>query len=110
MVQPDHARISGKSDSKGLTLEDFSALLHIPLVAYMQNCLRARFHLINCEDSGDMSYNDLRHCLTDLDSLLTIMELDEMMKKCDTNRDGIIAYEEFVAIRSVPHFLSYCAG
>jgi hypothetical protein len=111
MVQPDHPRISGKSDSKGLTLEEFSALFHIKFVAYRQNRLRARFHLFDSENSGEISCNELWHCLLDLNSLLTITELDEMLENCDTNHDGIIMYEKFVALRSVPRFsIVLCGG
>ncbi|KAH8728590.1 calmodulin mutant SYNCAM64B, partial [Phaeosphaeriaceae sp. PMI808] len=90
--------ISGKPNSKGLTFEEFSALLQIKMAADMQNRLRARFQLFDTDNSGDISYEELRHCLTDLDNLLTTAELDEMMKKCDANGDGIITYEEFVAM------------
>jgi Ca2+-binding EF-hand superfamily protein/uncharacterized protein (DUF924 family) len=100
--------ISGKVGSKGLTFEEFSALLQIKMAADMQNRLRARFQLFDADNSGDISYEELRHCLTGLDSLLTTAELDEMMKKCDANGDGIITYEEFVAM--VPAMMSPVAG
>ena len=68
------------------------------MTADMQNRLRARFQLFDTDNSGDISYDELRHCLTDLDNLLTTAELDEMMKKCDVDGDGNISYEEFVAM------------
>jgi Ca2+-binding EF-hand superfamily protein/uncharacterized protein (DUF924 family) len=96
--------ITGKVNSTGLTFEEFSALLQIKMTADMQNRLRARFQLFDTDNSGDISYDELRSCLTDLDDLLTTAELDEMMKKCDANGDGIITYEEFVAM--VPSVVS----
>lgn len=90
--------ISGKKNSPGLTFEEFSALLQVKLAADTQNRLRARFQLFDTDNSGDISYEELKHCLTDMDSLLTTAELDEMMKRCDVDGDGRITYEEFVAM------------
>ncbi|KAF2678297.1 EF-hand, partial [Lentithecium fluviatile CBS 122367] len=90
--------ISGNPGSTGLTFEQFAALLQVKMAADAQNRLRARFQLFDVDNTGDISFDELRGCLQGMDSLLTSLELEEMMKRCDANGDGMISYEEFVAM------------
>ena len=96
--------ISGQTGCNSLTFEQFAELLQIKMAADTQNRLRARFQLFDADNSGDISYDELKSCLQGIDSLLTTSELDEMMKKCDADGDGRISYEEFVAM--VPTVMS----
>ncbi|OAL45344.1 EF-hand, partial [Pyrenochaeta sp. DS3sAY3a] len=90
--------IAGEPGTPGLTFEQFAALLQIKMAADSQNRLRARFQLFDADNSGDISYDELKACLQGIDGLLTTSELDEMMKRCDVDGDGRISYEEFIAM------------
>ncbi|KAF2003588.1 EF-hand [Amniculicola lignicola CBS 123094] len=96
--------ISGKAGSTGITFEQFASLLQIKMAADTQNRLRARFQLFDKDNTGDISFDELAACLQGIDSLLTSSEITEMMKKCDTNGDGLISYEEFMSM--VPSLMS----
>lgn len=96
--------ITSSPGATGLTFDQFAALLQIKMAADTQNRLRGRFQLFDSDNTGDISFDELKACLQGIDSLLTSAELDEMMKRCDTNQDGMISYEEFVAM--VPQAIS----
>jgi calmodulin len=74
------------------------------VAADTQNRLRGRFQLFDTDNTGDISLDELKACLQGIDSLLTSAELDEMMKRCDADQNGMISYEEFVAM--VPGVMS----
>jgi Ca2+-binding EF-hand superfamily protein/uncharacterized protein (DUF924 family) len=96
--------ITGTSGGTGLTFEQFAAVLQVKMTSDTQNRIRARFQLFDADNTGDISFEELTACLQGIDSLLTSSELTEMMKKCDTNGDGMISYEEFVGM--VPTMMS----
>jgi Ca2+-binding EF-hand superfamily protein len=96
--------ITGTKGGTGLTFEQFAAVLQVKMTSDTQNRIRARFQLFDSDNTGDISFEELTHCLQGIDSLLTSSELTEMMKKCDTNGDGMISYEEFVGM--VPAMMS----
>jgi calmodulin len=88
----------------GLTFEQFAAVLQVKMTSDTQNRIRARSQLFDADNTGDISFEGLTDCLDGIDSLLTSSELTEMMRKYDTNGDGMISYEEFLIM--VPTMIS----
>ena len=56
------------------------------------------FKVFDRDGNGFISTAELRHVLTNLGERLTSEEVDEMIRENDTDGDGQINYEEFVAM------------
>ena len=62
--------------------------------------LRKAFSLFDKDSNGLISADELRHVMKTLGEHLSEDEIDQMMREADTDGDGQINYEEFVAMMS----------
>jgi len=62
--------------------------------------VRARrlFEKFDEDASGRISLEEMKHCIRGMDDLVTVAEIEEMLKVCDSDRDGELSFEEFLAI------------
>ena len=90
--------ISGVENGHGLTFDQFSQLVALQMSSDWQERIRARFELFDHDGSGGISHDELAACIRGLDKLITTGEIEDMMKKCDADGNGLLSYEEFVAM------------
>ncbi len=90
--------ITGKPNSDSISFEEFATLLKSDLMDDLDKRLLERFKLFDADGSGQISLEELRICIRSLDSLVTSAEIQDMLKRADTNSDGQISYEEFIEI------------
>jgi len=60
--------------------------------------IRRRFAHFDVDGSGEISIEELKKCMEVLNGLVTSAEIEDMMKKCDIDGDGVLSYEEFFAM------------
>jgi len=56
------------------------------------------FQVFDKEGNGYISAGELRYVLTSLGEKLTDAEVDELLRGVDVDKDGLIAYEEFIKL------------
>ncbi|KAL1421866.1 hypothetical protein MTO96_022581 [Rhipicephalus appendiculatus] len=96
------ANTSGKD---GVNFAEFLAVL-----AQQPDCppedgqedFQALFKVFDKYDRGYITSTDLRHVMSSLNDTVTDREVDAMMFAADKDGDGLISYDEFVAIFSAP--------
>ena len=96
-------RVTGIKGAAGITFEQFATTLRVTPKSSLELRLRHEFDLFDTNRSGSISFDELKDCIQSLDDLVTTAEVEEMMKVCDTDGNGSISYEEFLAM--VPTFM-----
>ncbi|KAJ3091215.1 hypothetical protein HK102_001299 [Quaeritorhiza haematococci] len=59
---------------------------------------REAFQVFDKDANGFISAAELRHIMTNLGEKLTEAEVNELIDEADTDRDGLIQYDEFVKL------------
>jgi len=90
--------ITDRPNSESISFEQFATLLESDLMDDQDKRLLERFKLFDADGSGQISLEELRICIRSLDSLVTSAEIQDMLKRADTNSDGQISYEEFIEL------------
>ena len=84
-----------------ISFQEFSTMMERKTEATNREAeLRSAFSLFDKDSNGLISADELRHVMKTLGEDLTEDEIDQMMREADTNGDGQINYEEFVAMMS----------
>ncbi|VDI21062.1 calmodulin-alpha-like [Mytilus galloprovincialis] len=60
--------------------------------------IKEAFRLFDKEGNGFISGAELRHIMTAIGEKLTDLEVDDMLHEADLDGDGMINYQEFVAL------------
>ncbi|KAL0484290.1 calmodulin [Acrasis kona] len=60
--------------------------------------LKEAFSALDKNKKGHINFSELRHVLLNTDKKLTENEVDKMITEADTDGDGAISFEEFVAM------------
>ena len=60
-----------------------------------QEELQIAFKILDTDDSGTISFEELREKLTTLGERMTNEEVDELIKECDKDGSGSITFSEF---------------
>jgi centrin-1 len=60
--------------------------------------LRSAFDLLDEDHTGKISFKNLKSIAQELGETLTDQELKEMISEADTDKDGEISFEEFLAL------------
>ena len=94
-------RITGVKGSARVTFEQFSALLRVRLNTDWEARIRQRFTLFDLDGSGEISLEELRNGIQNLDGLVTSAEVEEMFKACDVDGNGSVSFEEFLSVAPV---------
>lgn len=87
--------ITGRPNSESLTFLEFTNLIHRDLADTPEDAMLQRFRFFDTDDSGNISLEELRLCLRDIDTGLSDEEIEEMLKLADTSGDHELSYEEF---------------
>ena len=64
----------------------------------MSDDLRAAFDAFDTDGSGFLDKSELKNAFKDFKGGLTDAEVDVLMAAADTNGDGEVSFEEFVAL------------
>ncbi|MGB5771223.1 MAG: EF-hand domain-containing protein [Crocosphaera sp.] len=92
--------ITGRTNSEYITFAEFTKLIHSSLTNNPENDndLLRRFRFFDMDGSGNISLEELRLCLRDIDTEISDYEIEEMLKLADTSGDQELSYEEFCQI------------
>lgn len=90
--------ITGRPNSNSLTFVEFTNLIHRDLTDTPEEAMLQRFRFFDTDGSGNISLEELRLCLRDIDTGLSDSEIEEMLKLADTSGDQELSYEEFCQI------------
>jgi len=93
-------RISGTKNSTHITFEQFTALFRTTAGTSLEMIARHRFDQFDKDGSGDISFEELKRCIQDMDDLVTSAEVEAMLESCDTNHNGSVSFDEFWAMIS----------
>jgi Ca2+-binding EF-hand superfamily protein len=91
-------RISGTQNSSHITFEQFTALFRSGPGASLETIVRHRFNQFDTDGSGEISLEELKKCIQDMDDLVTSAEVETMLEVCDSNHNGSVSFEEFLAL------------
>lgn len=91
-------RISGGRTEEGVDFDEFSTVITSELRSTWEQRIERRFEIFDTDGSGTIDRDDLAWCLHNLDELVTPAEVDAMIAEVDTNQDGLIDYEKFLAL------------
>ena len=64
----------------------------------MEEEIRKVFRILNKDDNGFISFDELRRVLTNLGEKLSDEDVVEMIEEADLDKDGRISYEEFMTM------------
>jgi Ca2+-binding EF-hand superfamily protein len=90
--------MTGRVNSDTLTFAEFTNLVHRNLTNTPEDAMLQRFRFFDMDGSGEISLEELRLCLRDIDTGLSDSEIEEMLKLADTSGDKELSYEEFCQI------------
>ena len=88
-------------DSNQNGLIDYTEFIAACLQSYnylKENHLRSAFSYFDKDNSGTISKEELRQCLTSEDFTLSEQQIAELLNGVDENNDGQIDYQEFIAM------------
>lgn len=63
-----------------------------------EDSLKDAFRIFDKDDDGFISVEELRHIMQSLGEKMSDKELDEMVLEADSDKDGLINYQEFVQV------------
>merc|ERR1719419_1189092 len=63
-----------------------------------EDSLKEAFRIFDKDDDGFISVEELRNIMQNLGEKMSDKELDEMIVEADSDRDGLINYQEFVQV------------
>ncbi|KAK3603071.1 hypothetical protein CHS0354_015766 [Potamilus streckersoni] len=66
----------------------------------LEASLREAFQMFDEDGNGFISAAELKQVMTNLGEKLTDEEVDQMIREADTDGDGQVNYEEFLAVMS----------
>ncbi len=92
--------MTGRTGSETITFAEFTNLIHRQLSEPPEDAMLQRFRFFDMDGSGNISLEELRLCLRDIDTGLSDGEIEEMLKLADTSGDNELSYEEFREIFS----------
>ncbi|MDJ0508478.1 MAG: EF-hand domain-containing protein [Crocosphaera sp.] len=87
--------MTGRVNSDSITFAEFTNLIHSTLSEPPEDAMRQRFRFFDMDGSGNISLEELRLCLRDIDTGLSDSDIEEMLKLADTSGDNELSYEEF---------------
>jgi Ca2+-binding EF-hand superfamily protein len=87
--------MTGRVNSDTLTFAEFTNLVHRNLTNTPEDAMLQRFRFFDMDGSGEISLEELRLCLRDIDTGLSDSEIEEMLKLADTSGDRQLNYDEF---------------
>ncbi|MGK7941176.1 MAG: EF-hand domain-containing protein [Crocosphaera sp.] len=87
--------MTGRTNSDSITFAEFINLIHRNLSKSPEDGMLERFRFFDMDGSGNISLEELRLCLRDIDTGLSNGEIEEMLKLADTSGDQELSYEEF---------------
>jgi uncharacterized protein (DUF924 family)/Ca2+-binding EF-hand superfamily protein len=90
-------RISRTEGSSCATFEQFLTLFRADTHLSLESPARRRFNFFDRGGSGYLSLEDLKICIQSIDTLVTHAEIEEVLRFCDADKNGLVSFEEFLA-------------
>lgn len=59
---------------------------------------KAHFDQFDADGSGELSMEELKTCIQNMDDLVIIAEIEEILGLCDTDHSGSVSFDEFRAM------------
>ncbi|KAH7370171.1 hypothetical protein BKA65DRAFT_385534 [Rhexocercosporidium sp. MPI-PUGE-AT-0058] len=97
-IQKAMDRIAGVEKAACITFEQFSALLRADMNLTLEARVLQRFRHFDADGSGEISLEELKRCIQGMDDLVTVAEIEDMLKLCDDDKNGEVSFEEFSAM------------
>lgn len=102
-VQSAMECVTGIKGTTCLSFDQFASLLRVQVSTDWEARMHRRFDFFDQDGQGEISIAELKSCIQGLDHLVTGDEIDEMMKACDIDGNGVLSFEEWKAM--VPHYV-----
>jgi centrin-1 len=107
-TKPELDRLIAEVDPKGtgvIDFENFSGLIHAKMAEREEiEDLRTAFDMIDEDRTGRLSLKNLKRVARELGETLADQELKDMLTEADTDQDGELSFDEFVALVSTASF------
>ena len=99
-----------KDQSGSIELDEFMSLMAEKIVSFAvvicviqsernpEEELRKAFRIYDGDDSGKISFDNLKKVAIDLNEQLTDDEIKEMIEIADTDKDGEVSLDEFISL------------
>jgi Ca2+-binding EF-hand superfamily protein len=97
-IQKAMDRISGAKNTTLITFEQFTALFRNDAALSLEALARRRFNQFDEDGSGEISLQELTHCIQSMDDLVTCAEVETMLQICDSDHNGSVSLTEFLAL------------
>eukprot|EP00388_Colpodella_angusta_P007160 GDKJ01020465.1.p1 GENE.GDKJ01020465.1~~GDKJ01020465.1.p1 ORF type:complete len:181 (-),score=43.20 GDKJ01020465.1:39-581(-) len=89
----------GKDATSSFSFEDFCELMSTKLAdKFSRGEILKVFQLFDDEDTGKITFRNLKRVALELGEALTDEELHEMLEEADRNGDGVISPDEFYRV------------
>jgi centrin-1 len=107
-TKPEIARMIAEVDPNGtgvIDFEHFAELIHSKMGEREQiSDLKSAFDMIDDDQTGHISFKNLKSLTKELGETLGDQELRDMLREADTDNDGELSYDEFVALIQTASF------
>lgn len=82
-----------------IDFQNFAELIHSKMAEREQiDQIQMAFEMLDDDRTGRISFRNLKRVAKELGENLTEQEIHEMINEADTDNDGEICFEEFVAL------------
>jgi Ca2+-binding EF-hand superfamily protein len=87
------------SNTGRIDFQNFAELIHSKMAEREQiDQIQMAFEMLDDDRTGKISFKNLKRVAKELGETLTEQEIHEMINEADTDNDGEISFDEFVAI------------
>jgi centrin-1 len=101
-TEPEIERLIAEVDPKKtgvIDFENFSELIHAKMAEREQvDDLRSVFDMIDEDQTGFVSFTNLKRVAAELGETLGDQELRDMLMEADSDNDGELSFDDFVAL------------
>ena len=85
-------------DTGTINFDEFLSMMGRKISANFEEEMKVAFKMFDKDKNGYIERDELKQMMTKLGEKLTDGEIDEMMKEADTDNDGRVNYNEFLAM------------
>ena len=85
-------------DTGTINFDEFLTMMGRKISANFEEEMKMAFKMFDKDENGYIEKDELKQMMAKLGEKLTDGEIDEMMKEADTDNDGRVNYNEFLAM------------